>query len=64
VNSKASILRLTGLSHGTYSIRLTVTDAAGLKNSTMAAVNVEEVSTTSLVTLDFSISCSGCNIVD
>ncbi|KAF6024427.1 hypothetical protein EB796_017264 [Bugula neritina] len=42
VNSKASILRLTGLSHGTYSIRLTVTDAAGLKNSTMAAVNVEE----------------------
>ena len=42
-NSGGSMLKLKGLSHGEYSIRLTVTDEQGETNSTMATVNVEEV---------------------
>lgn len=37
------MLKLKGLSHGQYTIRLTVTDEQGETNSTMATVNVEEV---------------------
>lgn len=43
-NNEGEMLKLNNqLTHGTYTIRLTVVDAEGLKNSTMATVNIEQV---------------------
>lgn len=42
-NNEGSMLKLKDLTPGTYKIRLTVTDSAGLKNSTEATVTIEKV---------------------
>lgn len=43
-NNQGAMLKLKDLTHGNYSVQLTVTDAEGLTNSTQAVVMVEEVS--------------------
>ena len=57
-NSDSAMLELKDLPHGTYKIRLTVSDDEGLTNSSMASVVVEKVSTVLYVHISLTLSTS------